>query len=348
VSIKLTPTNNLHPLEIPLLFNPSNSKKNKTLERAKRILDGDVRSAAKLIRDIDDGIPSSTEVLKALYPHTGKAYVIGISGFPGVGKSTLVDQMIQAYRAAGKTLGVIAVDPTSPFSGGAILGDRVRMQRHGTDPGVFIRSLATRGHFGGLARSTNSVIDVLDAMGKEIILVETVGVGQDEVDIVTTAHTTIITLIPGMGDDIQAIKAGILEVADIFVINKADREGVEKTMNDLRVMLDMNAQSYLDGNWRPPIVPTEAIQNRGVPELLSEIEAHKAFLFGHGQRQLKERLRERAMRELRDTVRETVVREIMGELENSDTFEQMVDDLVEKKTDPFTLCDQIMADRREK
>jgi len=250
------------------------------MESVEKILAGDIRTAAKLIRDIDDGIPSSREVLKALYPHTGRAYVIGVSGFPGVGKSTLADQMIRAYREAGKSLGVLAVDPTSPFSGGAILGDRIRMQGHGTDPGVFIRSLATRGHFGGLTRSTHSVIDVLDAMGKDIILVETVGVGQDEVDIVTTAHTTIIVLIPGMGDDIQAIKAGILEVADIFVINKADREGLEKTMNELQVMLDMNAQGSTGGKWRPPIVATEAIRNRGVPELLSNIETHKALTCG--------------------------------------------------------------------
>lgn len=315
------------------------------MERVKRILEGDIRTAAKLIRDIDDGIPSSREVLKALYPHTGKAYVIGVSGFPGVGKSTLVDQMIQAYRAADKTLGVIAVDPTSPFSGGSILGDRVRMQRHGTDPGVFIRSLATRGHFGGLTRSTHSIIDVLDAMGKDIILVETVGVGQDEVDIVTTAHTTVIALIPGMGDDIQAIKAGILEVADIFVINKADREGVEKTTHDLQMMLDMNSQQDRQGSWRPPIVATEALRNQGVPQLLSEIEAHKSYLLGHSKKHFNERLKKKAARDLLDTLKDRVVTEIMKELERSDIFGTMVNDLVEKKTDPFTLCDKIMAEK---
>lgn len=313
-------------------------------EAVDKILGGDIRTAAKLIRDIDDGIATSRQILKALYPYTGRAYVIGISGFPGVGKSTLVDQMVQAYRTAGKSLGVLAVDPTSPFSGGAILGDRVRMQRHGTDPGVFIRSLATRGHFGGLTRSTRSVIDVLDAMRKDIILVETVGVGQDEVDIVTTAHTTIIVLIPGMGDNIQAIKAGILEVADIFVINKADREGLKKTINELQAMLEMNAQGTSEGKWRPPIVSTEAIRNRGVPELLSEIEAHKAFLFGHVKTHLKEHLRKRALRELIDTIKESVVAKIMEELENSEEFEQMIDDLVEKRTDPFTLCDRIVGE----
>jgi LAO/AO transport system kinase len=309
------------------------------------ILEGHVRTAARLIRDIDDGIASSRQVLKALYAHTGRAYVIGVSGFPGVGKSTLVDKMIEAYRMAGKSLGVLAVDPTSPFSGGAILGDRMRMQRHGTDPEVFIRSLATRGQFGGLTRSTRNVIDVLDAMGKEIILVETVGVGQDEVDIVTTAHTTIIVLMPGMGDDIQAIKAGILEVADIFVVNKADMPGLDKTIRELEVMLDMDAQKGLEGHWRPPIVATEAIQTRGVEKLLSKIEAHKAFLFGQTKKHLKEQMRRRALRELIDTIKESVVSDFMEELEASGELETMLNDIVEKRTDPFTLAERIVAEK---
>jgi LAO/AO transport system kinase len=317
-------------------------------ERVEKILAGDIRTAARLIRDIDDGIPTSREVLKALYPHTGRAYVIGISGFPGVGKSTLVDQMIQAYRETEKSLGVLAVDPTSPFSGGAILGDRLRMQRHGTDPGVFIRSMATRGHFGGLTRSTSSVIDVLDAMGKEIILVETVGVGQDEVDIVTTAHTTVIVLIPGMGDDIQAIKAGILEVADIFVINKSEREGLQKTINELQAMLDMSTKDTGEGMWRPPIVATEAIKNQGVEELLSEIETHKTYLFDHATTHLREHLRKKAFSELVDAIKESFVAEMIQELERSEGFEQMIDDLVEKRTDPISLCEQIMRERMNK
>ena len=315
------------------------------MERVEKILQGDIRTAARLIRDIDDHIPSSREVLKALYPYTGKAYVLGISGFPGVGKSTLVDQMIQAYRENGKSLGVLAVDPTSPFTGGAILGDRVRMQRHGTDPEVFIRSLATRGHFGGLTRSTRSVIDVLDAMGKDMILVETVGVGQDEVDIVTTAHTTIIVLIPGMGDDIQAIKAGILEVADIFVVNKADRDGLEKTVRELQTMLDMSVQGGAKGGWQPPIVATEALNNRGIPELLEKIEAHKAFLFDHAETHLRTHLRKKAFSELVDTIKESFVAKMIDDLKHSDDFEKMIDDLVEKRTDPFSLCERIMKER---
>jgi LAO/AO transport system kinase len=318
------------------------------MEQVEKILEGDVRTAAKLIRDIDDNIPSSRQVLKALYPHTGRAYVIGVSGFPGVGKSTLVDHMIEAYRQAGKSLGVLAVDPTSPFSGGAILGDRVRMQRHGTDPEVFIRSLATRGHFGGLTRSTRSVIDVLDAMGKDIIIVETVGVGQDEVDIVTTAHTTIIVLIPGMGDDIQAIKAGILEVADIFVINKADREGLDKTIRELQTMLNMNTQGDPGVGWETPILPTEALKNQGISELLKEIDAHKAFLFERTGTHLRDHLRNKAFRELVDTIKENFVAKMIDDLKASDDLDAMIDDLVEKKTDPFSLCEQIMKERMGK
>ena len=199
----------------------------------RRLLDGDVRAAARIIRAIDDRQPEARDLLKELYPSTGRAYVVGITGAPGVGKSTLVDRVVDQLRKQGKTVGVLAIDPTSPFTGGAILGDRIRMQRHCTDDGVFIRSMATRGHFGGLSQSTRSAVDVLDAMGKDVILVETVGVGQDEIEIVATAHTTVITVVPGMGDDIQAIKAGILEVGDLFVINKCERGGADRTVQEL-------------------------------------------------------------------------------------------------------------------
>src|SRR5512142_2998460 len=198
-----------------------------------QILRGEVRAAARLMRELDDGVASARETLKHLYRHSGRAHIIGLTGSPGAGKSTLTDRLIQNLRQAGKTVGVVAVDPTSPFSGGAILGDRIRMQRHATDDGVFIRSLATRGHFGGLTASARAVITVLDAMGKDYILVETVGVGQDEVEIAATAYTTVVVTVPGLGDDIQAIKAGILEVADILVVNKADREGASRTYQDL-------------------------------------------------------------------------------------------------------------------
>ena len=230
---------------------------------AKRILEGDIRAASRLMRDIDDQIPSSLRDLKELYPSTGKAYIIGITGSPGSGKSTIVDKMIDSFRKEGKTVGVVAVDPTSPFTGGAILGDRIRMQRHSTDEGVFIRSLATRGCLGGLSRSTQDIVNVMDAMGKDIILVETVGVGQDEVEIVNTAHTSIVVLVPGMGDDIQAIKAGIIEIGDLFVINKSDREGADKVERDLRMVLEMGKKR--EEYWDPIILKTEALLGKEYP-----------------------------------------------------------------------------------
>jgi LAO/AO transport system kinase len=310
-----------------------------------KILAGDVRTVARMIRDIDDGIPEVRETLKALYPHTGRAYVVGITGAPGVGKSTLVDQMLVHLRKQGRTVGVLAVDPTSPFSGGAILGDRVRMQRHSLDEGVFIRSLATRGYFGGLTQSTRSAIDVLDAMGKDIILVETVGVGQDEVDVVKAAQTTVIVTVPGMGDDIQAIKAGILEVGDIFVINKADRDGVEKTLADLRLMIDMDQKKYEDRRWKPPILKVEALFDKGVQELLEGIEDHRRFLAESGGPESSGRRRDRVREELAEMVKNRIVQEVFDHLKGSGEFERAVDSVVERKTDPYTACDRLVLPR---
>ncbi|MBN1102170.1 MAG: methylmalonyl Co-A mutase-associated GTPase MeaB [Deltaproteobacteria bacterium] len=309
---------------------------------AEKVLEGDVRAVARIIRDIDDGMPEVREVLKALYPHTGRAYVIGITGAPGVGKSTLVDQMVAHLRKEGKTIGVLAVDPTSPFSGGAILGDRVRMQRHSLDEGVFIRSMATRGYFGGLTQSTRSAIDVLDAMGKDIIIVETVGVGQDEVDVVKAAQTTVIVTIPGMGDDIQAIKAGILEIGDIFVINKADREGVEKTLSDLRLMIEMDRKKYEEGRWRPPILKAEAVFDKGVAELLGEIENHKQYLKESSGRGLLARERNRIREALVDMVKNLLLQEVFEHLTASGEFEEAVDSVVAGETDPYTACDNLI------
>ena len=309
---------------------------------AKKVIAGDVRNVARLIHDIDDGMPGVREVLKELYPYTGKANVIGITGAPGVGKSTLVDQMIAHIRKRNKTVGVLAVDPTSPFSGGAILGDRVRMQRHSMDEGVFIRSMATRGHFGGLTQSTRSAIDVLDAMGKDYILVETVGVGQDEVDVVKSAHTTIIVVMPGMGDDIQAIKAGILEVGDIFVINKADLDGTDKTMNHLRLMINMDQRKYEEGGWRPPILKAQAVFDKGVVELLKEIDRHGEFLketWGDLHfRKRKDKVRE----ELTEMVKARLVEEVIDKLNENGAFNEAVDSIVEGKMDPYTACDNLV------
>ncbi|HEY0190762.1 MAG TPA: methylmalonyl Co-A mutase-associated GTPase MeaB, partial [Kofleriaceae bacterium] len=220
------------------------------IERVAQILAGDVRAAARLMRDLDDRRPEAIAALKQLFPHTGRAYIVGITGNPGAGKSTVVDALISHYRAAGERVGAVCIDPSSPLSGGAILGDRVRMQRHALDPGVFIRSLATRGALGGLSRSTFDVVCVLDAMGFDRILIETVGVGQDEIDVMRAAHTTVVVAVPGLGDAIQAIKSGLLEIADVLAVNKADREGASRTERDLRLMLELRTQP----------VPTELVR----------------------------------------------------------------------------------------
>lgn len=242
---------------------------------AERILKGDVRAASVLMRDIDDRVPAALEELKKLYPKTGKAHVVGVTGPPGCGKSTLIDKMIDVFRKKGESVGIVAVDATSPFTGGAILGDRIRMQRHATDKGVFIRSLATRGRMGGLSRSTQDTVNVMDAMGKDVIMVETVGVGQDEVEVADAVHTCIVVLVPGMGDDIQAIKAGIIEIGNIFVINKCEREGADKTERDIRMALETGEKR---GGWKPLIFKTEAVSGKGISELIRGISLHKQVL----------------------------------------------------------------------
>jgi len=307
---------------------------------AEKIISGDIRSVARLIRDIDDNVPVAREILKDLYPSTGKAYVVGITGSPGVGKSTLVDQMVTHLRAAGKTVGVLAVDPTSPFSGGAILGDRVRMQRHSMDEGVFIRSMATRGSFGGITQSTRSAIDVLDAMGKDCIIVETVGVGQDEIDIVQSAHTTIIVLVPGMGDDVQALKAGILEIGNIFVINKDDREGADRTVNDIRVMIEMDEKRYKDG-WKPPILTAQAVFDKGITEILDEIDKHRKHLQSSTQIQSMRKY-EKARNDLSEMIKDKIIHDVFDEIIHSGEFETTLQSILKGEVDPYTACDTIV------
>lgn len=310
---------------------------------SEKVVSGDIRAVAKLIRDIDDKLPEARDVLKDLYHFTGRAYVVGITGAPGVGKSTLVDQMVTRLRKIGKTVGVLAVDPTSPFSGGAILGDRVRMQRHSMDEGVFIRSMATRGYFGGLTQSTRSAIDVLDAMGKDYILVETVGVGQDEIDIVQSAHTTLIVLVPGMGDDIQALKAGILEVGDIFIVNKADREGADRTVNDLRLMIEMDGERYKNV-WKPPILTAQAVFDKGVQEILDEIENHRTYLTSCPERGSTLQY-EKVKHDLTEMIRDQIINKILADIVNSGEFEEALQSIMKRELDPYTACDTIVLQK---
>jgi len=302
--------------------------------------DGRPRAVARLISLVEDAHPALREVMAALAPHTGHARIVGLTGSPGVGKSTTTSAIVRALRAKGERVGVLAVDPSSPFSGGALLGDRIRMQEHALDPGVYIRSMASRGHLGGLSWSTPQAMRVLDAAGCDDVLIETVGVGQSEVEIASHADTTVVLLAPGMGDGIQAAKAGILEIGDIFVVNKADRDGADATVRDLRHMISLG-ERHEAGDWRPPVIRCIASTGDGIDELVTALDEHLDWARRTGA--LRRRRVGRAANEI-ETIAVTTLRERIGDLRDGRRMAELAERVVEGVTDPYAAADSLLAD----
>jgi LAO/AO transport system kinase len=302
---------------------------------SEKIVAGDIRAVARLLRDLDENENYVDDVLKELYPYTGRAYIVGVTGAPGTGKSTLVDKIISRLRQLDKKVGVLAVDPTSHQSGGAVLGDRIRMSQHSLDNDVFIRSMATRNAFGGLTRSTRGSIDILDAMGKDFIIVETVGVGQNEVDIARYAHTTVIVTTPGMGDGIQALKAGILEVGDIFVVNKADRNGADATFIELEIMVNMGPRKHQPAGWVPPVIKTQALFDDGVGDLIKKIETHRQWVMDTFKRLSLWRRENWVKEELLRMIKETLIDTMIEKIIKGKGFEETVASIAKGQENPY-------------
>jgi len=303
------------------------------------VLQGSVRAMARLITLVENEDSRALQIMGAIYPHTGNAYVLGITGSPGTGKSTLTDKITTILREREQTVGVIAVDPSSPFTGGALLGDRIRMQRSSGDADVFIRSMATRGNLGGLARTTADVVKIMDAFGKDWVIVETVGVGQDEVEIAKTADTTVVVLAPGLGDTIQSMKAGVMEIADVYVVNKADRAGTDELLNEVNVRVEQDAQ-IRKAPWKPPVVKTIALENLGTDSLVEAIEKHRAFLRESGRlgKNRREKTRQETLALLRDEISRNVLERVLG----NGRFDALIDDIVAHKRDPYTSVQEIV------
>lgn len=314
-------------------------------ELGKKVLDGDIRAASRLIRNLEDQIPDTYIAIQEIFAQTGNSHVVGITGAPGAGKSTLTDELISAYRKRDKSVGVLAVDPTSPFTGGALLGDRIRMLRHAEDKDVFVRSMATRGAMGGISKAVGEGIHVMDVLGKDKIIVETVGVGQQEVEIINHAHTVIVVLVPGMGDEIQALKAGLMEIADIFVINKADRDGAGKLYKETLNMVKMSKDvGHNSGGWTIPVLMVESVLEpikfaESVEVLCDKIEEHYQYLVKNNL--LSERMRRKTTAEINEALWSKILQPVLNDLESDGEMEMMIGKLLAKQTDPYSLAEEI-------
>lgn len=312
------------------------------METTNKICAGDVRTASRLIRDLEDRLPGARPKLKNLFAHTGKSFIIGITGSPGAGKSTLTDALVHEFRCRGKTVGVLAVDPTSPFTGGAILGDRIRMLRHAEDDAVFVRSLATRGALGGLSQAAGDAIHVMEAMGKDVVIVETVGIGQQELDIINHAHSVVVVLVPGMGDDIQAMKAGIMEIADVFAVNKADRPGAGQLQKELAALL--SATAVAEGDWRPPVVTLGNLYEPAsfaekAAELAQKVLEHHDYLIVSGR--LAGRMERKAMMEITDALKASILEPVVAKLIATGELKEMTNRVAGRETDPYSEAEAV-------